>query len=103
MNRDETKAVIDTYLLGENRNREHVFSRVAVWQPDIAAAGPIVRAITLVGARAADESLIALRLILAGREAEDGLVAALRAHARQAAAGDAAARAKYFGLLEAEQ
>jgi len=55
------------------------------------AAAPFYRAFEAVGTRAADEAFVALRLVLAGRVAEDGAVRRLRALAslaRSAATGD---------------
>ena len=66
----------------------------------IAAAQPFYRALELLGAKVADEALIALRLALAGQAVDDDGVRGLRASLAGARAGDAAARAAYFATLE---
>jgi hypothetical protein len=96
MTRQEISTSIDRYLLGESRDRALLFGQIGGWQPDLPAAAPIVRAIAMIGARAADESVIALRLILAGRLTDDAAVTTLRNDARLAAKGDTAARERYI-------
>jgi hypothetical protein len=62
------------------------------------AAEPFYRAFEAVGARAADEAFIALRLIVAGKSSDDVSVRRLRAFASVARAGRAGDRA---GLVAA--
>jgi hypothetical protein len=66
-------------------------------------AQPFYRALETVGARAADEALLALRLVLAGRAPDDDAVRALREARTKARAGDASARAAYLSAVGATQ
>jgi hypothetical protein len=59
-------------------------------------AQPFYRALDAVGERAADEALLALRLVLGGVGATDERVIAARAALRMARGGDARARADYL-------
>jgi hypothetical protein len=101
MNEEEARALIDAYLLGEQRDRESVFRKLATWTTDIEAAMPILRAIVMVGSRAADESLMALRLILGGRPVNDEAVASIRKAVTALRQGDASARDRYFAVMKA--
>jgi hypothetical protein len=90
-------ACVDGYLLGDPISKEDAVAEFLVSRSSDPAAAPFYRALEAVGARAADEALIALRLILAKREPSDAGVKRLRALAgvAKAAAGrDAAALAK---------
>ncbi len=64
------------------------------------AAQPFYRALEIMGANVADEALIALRVAMSGRVPNDATIRALRAEVAAARTGDAAARARYFALLE---
>ena len=61
-------------------------------------AAPFYEGMERLGSRTPDLALIALRLVLAGRPADDATVVALRDVAARARAGDAAARAQYRTL-----
>jgi hypothetical protein len=65
-----------------------------------AAAQPFYRALEIMGAKVADEALIALRVAMSGRVPGDAMIRTLRADVAAARTGDAAARARYFALLE---
>lgn len=87
-------ALLDRYLLGEPVSKPVVISSVLAERSPLPAAAPFYRALEAVGTRAADEALIALRLVLAGREPSDEAVRSLRALgalARASAQNDAAA------------
>lgn len=66
----------------------------------VAAAQPFYRALDLLGARVADEALIALRLALAGLPVDDDGVRRVRDQVAAARSGDAGARAAYRAALE---
>jgi len=66
----------------------------------VEGAWPFYRALDQLGARVADEALIALRLALAGRPADDEGVRRLRDHLSAARAGDAGARSAYLAAVE---
>ncbi len=78
--------LIDRYLLGEPVSKPDVVASLLRERTTEPAAAPFYRAFEAVGARAADEAFIALRLVLAGRAPEDDAVARLRAFARIARA-----------------
>ena len=84
--------VVDRYLLGEAVSKPDVVAAFLAHRSDLPAAAPFYRALEAVGARAADEAFVALRLIVAGRTADDAAVRRLRAVAgvaRAARTGDA--------------
>jgi len=86
---------IDGYLLdGHPAKAEAIASALAERSP-APAAGPFYRALDVVGVRAADESLIALRLVLAGRTADDDAIRRVRAILSRVRAGESEARAAY--------
>ncbi len=60
------------------------------------AAQPFYRALERVGARAADEALLALRIVLGGKTPDDATVVAARSERLRAQAGEAGAREEYF-------
>jgi hypothetical protein len=71
--------VLDGYLLGEPVSKPDVVTALLANRSTAAAAAPFYRALEAVGARAADEAFIALRLVLAGRSPDDDAVRRLRA------------------------
>lgn len=95
--------MIDGYLLGDPVSKAAAVSALLAERRDIPAAAPFYRALEAVGARAADEALIALRLVLAGKAPEDDRVRRLRAlvaDARRAKGAERlAARAAYADEL----
>jgi hypothetical protein len=85
--------LVDRYLLGEPVSKPEVVAALLADRSPAAAAEPFYRALEAVGTRAADEAFVALRLVLAGRLADDGAVRRLRglaAVARATAVGNAA-------------
>jgi hypothetical protein len=85
--------LVDRYLLGEPVSKPDVVAALLAERSDDPAAAPFYRAFEAVGARAADEAFIALRLVLAGKPPEDDAVRRLRgltAVARAGRAGDGA-------------
>jgi len=91
---------IDGYLLdGRPAKAEAIASALAERSANPAAA-PFYRALDVVGARAADESLIALRLVLAGRAVDDDAIRRVRAILGRVHAGDGDARAAYAAEME---
>jgi hypothetical protein len=65
----------------------------------IAGAQAFYRALDLLGARVADEALIALRLALIGAAVDDAGVVRLRGYLAAARTGDAQARAAYLAAV----
>ena len=91
--------LLDRYLLSAEGSKAAVVDALLQHQSDDPAAAPFYRALRQIGPRAADEALIALRLVLAGKKPADDKVRTLR-HLMQTsrAGGDpaAAARDAYF-------
>ncbi|GAC1490862.1 MAG: hypothetical protein NVS1B2_01340 [Vulcanimicrobiaceae bacterium] len=86
--------IVDDYLLGEPVPKGDVVTAFLAERSPVPAAAPFYRALEAVGVRAADEAFVALRLVLAGRHADDAGVArvrALTAVARSARRDDGAA------------
>ena len=103
MTTSQISALIDRFLLGEEPDRAAVFAQVATWEPEQEAASPIVRAIKLIGDRAANESLMALRIIIAGHPLEDEHLHALRSILKRHSDGDTTARQAYDELLSSHE
>jgi hypothetical protein len=85
--------ILDRYLLGDPVSKPDVVTAVLADRSAAPAAAPFYRALEAVGARAADEAFVALRLVLAGKAPEDDAVRRLRALsavARACAVGDRA-------------
>jgi len=83
--------LVDRYLLGEPVSKPDALAAILAERSPDPAAAPFYRALESVGARAADEALIALRLVLAGKQPTDEAVRRLRALAgvaRACANGD---------------
>jgi hypothetical protein len=94
--------VIDAYLLGGDPPKARVVEALLADRSSDPKAAPFYRAFTAVGAHAADEALIALRLVLAGLENDDQAVMQLRGLAKTARAGGPQgqeARAAYAAML----
>jgi hypothetical protein len=86
---------IDGYLLDGRPAKAEAIAAALADRSDDPKAQPFYRALAAVGERAADEALIALRLVLAGKAPDDAAVVALRAAVRAHKTGDAGARARY--------
>jgi hypothetical protein len=91
---------LDGYLLTGSPSKDEAIAAVLGDRQAIAGAQPFYRALELLGAKVADEALIALRLALAGRPVDDDGVRGLRSALAAARTGDAVARAAYFAALE---
>ena len=94
--------MIDRYLLGEPVSKPDVVAELLADRSELPAAAPFYRAFEAVGTRAADEAFVALRLVLAGREADDAAVRRLRALVRIARAAATGDRAGVASALRAE-
>jgi len=91
---------IDGYLLEGTPAKASVIAAVlADRTAAVAAAEPFYRALEAIGARVADEALIALRLVLSEKTPDDEAVRRLRDLVALARRGDAAARAAYCAEL----
>lgn len=93
---------LDRYLLSAQGSKAAVVDALLEHRSDDPAAAPFYRALARIGPRAADEALIALRLVLAGKKPADERVRVLRdcVHAARAGGEQAAsARETYFAEL----
>jgi hypothetical protein len=88
--------VIDGYLLDGRPSKSETIAAVLRERVDAEAALPFYRALEAVGERAADEALIALRLVIAGKPPEDDSVRRLRGLATLARHADHAAQSEAF-------
>ena len=87
---------LDGYLLdGRPGKADAIAAALRERSPD-PRAQPFYRALETVGARAADEALLALRLVLGGKVAQDETIVEARAARARAKAGEAGAREAYF-------
>lgn len=87
---------LDGYLLdGSPAKADAIAAALRERSPD-PKAQPFYRALETVGARAADEALLALRLILGGKSADDESIVAARAARARAKAGEPGAREAYL-------
>lgn len=95
--------LIDEYLLTGAPRKSEVIEALLAHRSTLAAAAPFYEGIRMLGARTPDLSLVALRLVLAGRRADDAGVVNLRElseRSRGGGPGGAAAREAYARLLE---
>lgn len=90
---------LDGYLLdGTPAKADAIAAALREPSPD-PKAQPFYRALSALGARAADEALLALRLVIAGKAPEDDAIVALRDARTRARGGDPEGRADYFRSL----
>jgi hypothetical protein len=87
--------LLDGYLLDGAPSKAEVVRKILDARPSAGSAAAFYEGIQRLGARTPDLALIALRLVLAGRKADDATVAWLRDVVARARAGDAAAREEY--------
>jgi hypothetical protein len=87
---------LDGYLLdGSPGKADAIAAALRQRSPD-PKAQPFYRALETIGARAADEALLALRVILGGNTADDETIVAARAARARAKAGEPGAREAYL-------
>ena len=92
--------LLDGYLLDGAPSKPEVVRALLDAKPEAGGAAPFYEGIARLGARTPDLALIALRLVLAGRKADDATVTRLRDVVTRARAGDKAAREEYRSSLE---
>jgi hypothetical protein len=93
---------LDEYLLRGTGRKADLIENLLADRSTIPAAAPFYEGMRMLGARTPDLTLVALRLVLAGKRADDASVVALRDHAATARAGGegaAPARVAYRELL----
>ena len=90
---------LDGYLLdGRPGKAEAIAAALRDRSPD-PRAEPFYRALEMVGARAADEALLALRLVLGGKPAADETIVTARLARANAKAGETGAREAFFAAV----
>jgi hypothetical protein len=92
---------LDGYLLdGRPAKAEAIAAALRDRSPD-ERAQPFYRALETVGARAADEALLALRLVLGGKPVDDETIVAARAARARSKTGGQAEREEYLSAVGA--
>lgn len=87
---------LDGYLLDGQPGKADAIAAALRDRSSEPRAQPFYRALETVGARAADEALLALRLVLGGKAAGDETIVQARAARARAKAGEPGARDDYF-------
>jgi hypothetical protein len=87
---------LDGYLLDGRPSKADAIGAALRDRSSEPAAQPFYRALERVGAQAADEALLALRIALGGRTPDDATVVAARAARVKAKAGEPGAREDYL-------
>ncbi len=93
--------MLDAYLLSGTPSKTEVVTRLLDAPSTVEGAGAFYEGMRQLGARTPDLALIALRLVLAGKKADDTSVTRLRDVTMRARGGDAAAREEYVEALRA--
>lgn len=92
--------LLDRYLLEAKPEKADVVKTLLTQRSGAAAAQPFYEGMRMLGARTPDLTLVALRLVLAGKKADDESVVALRDLAERARSGqDSSAREAYMRAL----
>ena len=78
---------LDGYLLDGRPGKAEAIAAALASPADDPRAQPFYRALAAVGTRAADDALLALRLVLGGRTADDAGIRAARVARAEAQAG----------------
>ena len=94
--------LLDRYLLDRTGNRGDIVADLLAHRARLPRAVPFYEGLELLGAKTPDLALLALRLVLAGKRADDEAVSELRRLTERTRGGgeDAArARAGYFATL----
>jgi hypothetical protein len=87
---------LDGYLLDGDPGKADAIAAALRDRSPEPRAQPFYRALEAVGVRAADEALLALRLVLGGKAAADETIVAARAARAEAKRGAPEARERYF-------
>ncbi|HYW54560.1 MAG TPA: hypothetical protein VFF00_01615 [Candidatus Elarobacter sp.] len=87
---------LDGYLLDGRPGKADAIAAALRRRSTNPKAQPFYRALDTVGARAADEALLALRLVLGGHTPSDEAIVAARAARARAKAGEPGAREAYL-------
>jgi len=91
--------LLDGYLLDGLPSKAEVVRKLLEDPPFAEGAPPFYEGMQRLGARTPDLALIALRLVLAGRKADDATVVWLRDVVARARSGDPSARSEYLAAI----
>jgi hypothetical protein len=94
--------LLDNYLLSGSPAKADVVARLLELPPPREAA-PFFEGMRLLGPRTPDLTLLALRLVLCGKKADDAAVVRLRDIVERARKGDAAATREYRLVCGSEE
>ena len=94
---------LDGYLLDGVPSKSDAIAAALRDRSDDPRAQPFYRALTSVGARAADEALLALRIVLGGGTADDAAIVAARTARARAKTGAPGARDEYLRSVGADR
>ncbi len=94
---------LDGYLLDGRPSKEELVRALLAQRPNAPRAAPFYEGLQRLGPRTPDLALIALRLILAGKKADDAAVTRLREIIARAHRGDVSARTEYRETIAAPQ
>lgn len=95
--------LLDRYLLEETPAKAQVVKELLKRRYDVPAAAPFYQGIQMLGPKTPDLTLIALRLVLAGKKADDDAVLRMRTlveRARAAEIHDSDAVESYYRELQ---
>ncbi|GAC1659958.1 MAG: hypothetical protein NVS4B13_06570 [Candidatus Elarobacter sp.] len=87
---------LDGYLLDGSPSKADAIAAALGHRSSDPRAQPFYRALEAIGARAADEALLALRLVLSGKTPDDEAIVAVRAARARVKAGEPGAREAYL-------
>jgi len=93
--------LLDGYLLDGKPDKAELVRRLLESPSQVEGASPFYEGMRLLGKRTPELSLIALRLVLAGKRADDAAVTSLRAVVERARDGQTQARGEYRAILGA--
>jgi 3-deoxy-D-manno-octulosonate 8-phosphate phosphatase KdsC-like HAD superfamily phosphatase len=93
--------LLDAYLLSGTPSKSEVVTRLLEAPATVEGSGAFYEGMRQLGAHTPDLALIALRLVLAGKRADDAGVTQLRDVITRARGGDAAAREEFDKVLRA--
>jgi hypothetical protein len=91
--------LLDSYLLDGTPSRGELVTRLLGEPVGVEGAAPFYEGMRLLKARTPDLTIIALRLVLAGKKADDASVVRLREIVERARSGDLSARNEFAELL----
>jgi hypothetical protein len=91
--------LLDSYLLDGTPSRGELVTQLLREPANVEGAAPFYEGMRLLKARTPDLTIIALRLVLAGKKADDASVVRLREVVERSRNGDLSARDEFTELL----